>query len=88
MKQTIGILIGIDPAPFWENLSLYSCEEKYMSSLISSGKIKARHLNSAKRFIDDLCAINDGGEFERAFVKYIQKSLNLRLNIRVIRLSF
>ena len=30
---------------------------------ISSDKIKLRYLHSAKRFIDDICAINHGGEF-------------------------
>ena len=38
MKQAMGIPVGIDPAPFWANLFLYSYEEEYMSSLISSDK--------------------------------------------------
>ena len=39
MKKEIGILMEIDPATFWSILLLYSCEEEYISSLISSGKI-------------------------------------------------
>ena len=34
-----------------------------MLSLISSDKIKARHLPSTKRVIDDFCTVSDGGEF-------------------------
>ena len=45
MKQVIGIPTGIDPAPFWGNLFLHSCEEEYMSPLISYDKIKARHFH-------------------------------------------
>ena len=49
-----------------------------MSSLISSDKIKARHFHSLKRFIDDLCAINDGGEFERSICNIYPKELGLK----------
>ena len=63
MKQTIDIPVGTDQAPFWANSFLHSFGEEYMSSLISSGKIKVEHFYSTKRFIDDLCAINDGREF-------------------------
>ena len=53
MEQAIGI-----PDHF-----LYSYEEEYMPSLIYSDKIKARHFNSTKHFIDHLYAINEGREF-------------------------
>ena len=53
-KWAIDIAMGIDPAPLWANLSLYSYEEEYMASLISSDKIKARYFPSTERFIDDL----------------------------------
>ena len=68
IKQEISISMGIDPAPFWAILFLYSYEEAYMSSLISSDKIKARHFLSTKRFNHDLCTINDDvdGEFKRS----------------------
>ena len=66
-KQSIGIPTGINSALFWANLFLYSYEEEYMSSLISSYKIKARHFPSTKRFIYDLGGINFGGEFRRSF---------------------
>ena len=46
-----------------------SSEEEYMPSLIPSDKIKARHCHSTKHLIliDDICTINDRGEFERSF---------------------
>ena len=68
MKKTIEIPMGIDIAPFWANLFLYSYEEEYMpslQSLISSDEIKARHFYSTKRFIVDLCVVNSGVEFGR-----------------------
>ena len=66
MKQKIGIPIGTDPATFWANIFLYSYEEAYMSSLISSDKVTARHFHSAEHFVDGLCTINDSGEFGRS----------------------
>ena len=44
MTQTMGITMGIDTAAFWANLLSYTYEE-YMTSIISSDKIKARHLH-------------------------------------------
>ena len=57
--------MGIDPAPFWANLFLYAYENNFMTDLISTDKVKARRFHSTKRFIDDLCVLNDGGEFCR-----------------------
>ena len=53
-RQKIGIPMGIDPALFWANLFLYTYENEYLSDLISSDKVKARHFRATKRFIDDL----------------------------------
>ena len=67
--QSIGIPMGIDPAAFWANLYLYSYEEEFISDLVKGGengiKIYARHFHACRRFIDDLCAVNDSGEFGR-----------------------
>ena len=54
LRQKIGIPMGIDPALFWANLFLYTYEDEYLSELISSDKVKARHFHATKRFIDDL----------------------------------
>ena len=61
----------IDLAPFRINLFSYFYEEQY----IPSDKILARNFHLTKRFIDELCVINDGGEFERSICDIIQKNL-------------
>ena len=50
LKELIDIPMGIDYAPFWANLFLYSCNEEYMLSLISSDEITLRHFQSIKHF--------------------------------------
>ena len=79
LRQAIGIPMGIDPAPFWANLFLYAYEVNYMSDLIASDKVKARHFHSIKRFIDDLCALNDGGEFGRVHKDIYPSELELKV---------
>ena len=79
MRQAIGIPMGIDPAPFWANLFLYAYENQFISDLISTDKVKARHFLSTKRFIDDLCAINDGGEFGRSYQLIYPDELELKV---------
>ena len=59
-----------------------------MSLLIYSDKIKARHFYSTKRFIDDLCTINDGGEFGSSVCDIYLRELELKVEIRVIMLRF
>ena len=82
MRQSIGIPMGIDPAPFWANLYLYSYEEEFISNLVKGGendsKIRARHFHACRRFIDDLCAMNDGGEFGRSFSQIYPEELELK----------
>ena len=67
LRQKIGIPIGIDPAPFWENVFLYTYENEYMYKLISNDKVKACHFHATKRFIDDLATLNDGGVFYHVY---------------------
>ena len=82
MRQSIGILMGIDPAPFWANFYLYSYEEEFISDLVKGGgnysKIRARHFHACRRFIDDLCAMNDGGEFGMSFSQIYPEELELK----------
>ena len=49
-----------------------------MSDLIASDKVKARHFHSTNRFIDDLCALNDGGEFRRVHKDIYPSELELK----------
>ena len=79
LRHAIGIPMGIDPAPFWANLFLYTYEESYISSLISTDPVKARYFHSTKRFIDDLCAINDGYEFGKVYRDIYPVELELKV---------
>ena len=79
MCQVIGIPMGIDPAPFWANLFLYQYEQRYMTQLIEEDKVKARHFHSTKRFIDDLCAINDGNLFQSVYKEIYPDELELKV---------
>ena len=69
MKQAIGI----------PNHVLYSYEEEYMSSLIYSDKIRARHFHSTKHLIDDLYTINDGREFGRSIYGIYPKEFEVKV---------
>ena len=57
---------------------IFLYEEEYISSLFCSDKIKGRHFYSTKRFIDDLCAVNDGGEFGRSICDIYPKEVEHR----------
>ena len=57
--------MGSDPAPFFANLFLYYYEKKWITDLQKRDLIAARKLANIFRFIDDLSAINDNGEFEK-----------------------
>ena len=70
--------MGIDPAPFWANLHLYSYEYKFIKSLMSTDKRKAMKFRYATRFIDDECNLNDGGEFGRSFHLIYPSDLELK----------
>ena len=70
------------------NLFLYAYEANYMTDLISSDKVKARHFHSTKRFIDDLCALNDGGEFGRVHKDIYPNELVLKVTTKGIFYSW
>ena len=81
--QTIGMPMGIDPAPFWANIYLYMYESKYIASLtkINSSKedkILAKRFHATSRFIDDLLALNDGGKFGKVHKKIYSKEMHLK----------
>ena len=88
LRQAIGIPMGIDPAPFWANIFLYAYEVEYISQLITTDKGKARCFHSTKRFIDDLCALNDGGEFGRAYKDIYPEELDLKIEHSGLHASF
>ena len=78
IRQSIGIPMGIDPAPFWANLYLYYYEHKFISNLMRTDKRRARRFINACRFIDDECNINDFGEFARSFHEIYPEELLLK----------
>ena len=78
-KQDIGIPMGIDPAPFWANLFLFHYEDKFVQKLVSSGSPRAYKYHGTNRFIDDLCAINDGDDFLNSYKEIYPKELDLKV---------
>ena len=81
--QTIGMPMGIDPAPFWANIYLYSYESKYINNLVKDNsskenKILARKYHATHRFIDDLLALNDGGHFGKSHKNIYSKEMQLK----------
>ena len=77
-RQSIGIPMGIDPAPFWANLYLHKYEYDHITSLIRSDKRRALMYRNAARFIDDECNLNDCGEFGRSFHLIYPSDLDLK----------
>ena len=75
--QIIGIPMGSDPAPFFANLFLYFFEKKWVDDLKKRDLLRARKLGNIFRFIDDLSAINDNGEFEKNFREIYPEELEL-----------
>ena len=63
LLQTVDIPMGIDPASFWANFYLYNYESKYITNPIRTNNFRGRRFHSTFRFVDDLCALNVGGEF-------------------------
>ena len=53
-----------------------------MPSLIFSDKIKARHCHSTQHLVlvDDICTINDKGEFERSIYVIYPKKLKPKVD--------
>ena len=88
LRQKTGILMGIDLAPFWTNLFFYTCENEYMSKLISNEKVKERHFHATKRFIDDLGTLNDGGAFNDVCKDVYPSELQLKVERFGIHVTF
>ena len=50
----------------------------YIKQLFSDGPFKAHKYHRVLRFIDDLCAINDGNEFLTSFTYLYLKVLDVK----------
>ena len=88
IRQSIGIPMGIDPAPFWANLYLHFYEHKFITNLMAHDKIRARKFFNAMRFIDDECNINDQGEFSRSFGEIYPEELQLKCEHQGLHATF
>ena len=71
--------MGIDPAPFWANLFLYSYESTYIQSLVSTVSPIFYNFAGTRRFIDDLCALNDGEKFSKHYKEMYTEELELKV---------
>ena len=80
--------MGIDPAPFWANLYLYSYEKSHIMELKSSSTALARKYKHASRFIDDECNLNDGGQFGKSYRDIYPKELELKCEHQGNRATF
>ena len=87
-KQVIGIPMGSDPAPFMANLFLYYYENKLLKQLKGEDLISARKFGNTFRFIDDLCAINDDGLFEKHHHEIYPPEVELKKERGGERVSF
>ena len=77
-RQTIGMPMGFDPAPFFANLFLFFYEVQWIKQVKKSDYSRARRFLSTFRFIDDLISANDYGEFERSFKEIYPSELTLK----------
>ena len=76
-RQVIGIPMGYDPAPYFANLFLYFYESKWLKKIQRTDLRRAHRFSNTFRFIDDLNAINDSGEFERSYLDIYPPELEL-----------
>jgi hypothetical protein len=65
-QQIIGIPMGTDPAPYIANLYLHYYESRWMEELAKTNYTAARrYYTHTRRFIDDLCALNNNDEVKK-----------------------
>ena len=71
--------MAVDLALFCNNLYLYNYESKYITNLIRTNKLRGRRFHSTFWFIDNLCTLNDGGEFGTAFLEIYSTELESKV---------
>ena len=70
--------MGSDPAPFFANLFLYYYESRFIKNLKKTNLPLARKFGNVWRYIDDLGALNDNGEFEKFAPEIYPPELELK----------
>ena len=63
-RKTIGILMGLGPAPSFSNLFLHYHQSRLIQKLKKSNVKCSRRCVNGFQFINDLTAINNGGATE------------------------
>ena len=69
--------MGIEP--FWANLYFSKHESHFMSKLIKKYFGRNKLFQGIFQFIDDLCGINDGGDFQKQYKEIYPKEPELKL---------
>ena len=80
--------MGSDPAPFFANLFLFYYECLYINKMRKAKDCKGKKFCHVFRFIDDLIAINDGGEFERLHKEIVELVEIVELNLKKENTNF
>ena len=70
--------MGSDPAPFMANLFLYYYESQFIKKYQKENNKGVYKFGNIFRFIDDLNAINDNGEFEKNIKNIYPEELELK----------
>ena len=76
-RQTIGVLIGVDLAPFIANLTLWFYENKYLEKLYKRDYYSARMMGKTFRLIDDITTVNSDDVFSQHVGDIYPASLTL-----------
>ena len=69
IKYILIIPMDISKAPFWANLYISKHEYAFMSKLIKEDVARGKTFKIIFRFIEDLCAINDAGEYQKVILR-------------------
>ena len=69
--------MGSDPAPYFTNL-FFIAESKWLNKMKKENNVLTRKFGKIFRYIDDLLAVNDGGEFEKHFLEIYPSELELK----------
>ena len=80
--------MGLYPVPYYANLFLYNYENKQINETKKADIGRARQFRNSFRFLNDLTALNDYGEFERSFLEINSRDQELKKNFGRLEESF
>ena len=83
LRQTIGIPMGTDCAPYLANLFLFSYEFTYLNSLLKQKKFDILNkFRRCARYIDDLLLINNNNYLKNHKHDIYPKELDLSSDVK------